>query len=121
MTEKLAPRVYAWVDMTDDLTGIVVHEEDWIGENSIPESLKDILREVGRGYVPVMLANAKALLAGDKVVEAVVGGKPWVQNPFPYQGKCLQWIREKYAALSEQHRKKIWELMEETGCISLLK
>jgi hypothetical protein len=24
------------------------------------------------------------------------GGKAWQQPAFPYQGRCLQWIREQY-------------------------
>ena len=29
-----------------------------------------------------------------------VDGRRWVQRPFPYQGKCLQSLRERYARLS---------------------
>ncbi|WP_025900090.1 glutathione S-transferase N-terminal domain-containing protein [Sneathiella glossodoripedis] len=120
LTEKMAPRVYAWVDMVDDLSGLTVSEDDWLSGNEVPPTLLEILKEVGRGYVPVMLANAKALLAGQKTVEAEVEGKAWVQDPFPYQGKCLQWIREKFESLSEQDQKRVSAILEETRCRDLL-
>ncbi len=62
-----------------------------------PEAL---LKEIGRVYVPVMLANAKAVRDKAEKVEAVVEGQAWVQNPFPYQAKCVLWLREEFSALS---------------------
>ena len=37
---------------------------------------------------------------GDAEVRLTIDGAPWVQQPFPYQARCLQWLRERYAALS---------------------
>ena len=54
----------------------------------------------GRVYVPFLLANAAALASGAERVECEIDGKPWVQQPFPYQGKCLQWLREQHAGLA---------------------
>ncbi|MCZ6598004.1 MAG: aminotransferase class I/II-fold pyridoxal phosphate-dependent enzyme, partial [Planctomycetota bacterium] len=45
------------------------------------------------------LANARALEKGSDTVECTIADRPWVQQPFPYQGKCLQWLREQRAAL----------------------
>ena len=47
-----------------------------------------LLEEMGRTYVPVMLANGKALNEGLELVETTIEGKPWVQQPFPYQASA---------------------------------
>ena len=65
----------------------------------MPETLRALLAEVGRVYVPFLLANAAALERGAEQVECIIDGRPWTQRPFPYQGKCLRWLREGYAAL----------------------
>jgi hypothetical protein len=36
---------------------------------------------MGRVYVPVMLANANAVMQGAKKVETEVDGRPWVPAP----------------------------------------
>ncbi|OUR80555.1 glutathione S-transferase [Alphaproteobacteria bacterium 46_93_T64] len=120
VTERQAPRVFAWVDMMDDLSGLNASDGDWLDPNALPESLINILKEVGRVYTPVMLANAEALRAEKDKVETTVEGKPWVQQPFPYQGKCLQRLRERYAALSESDKNQVDQILKGTGCEPLL-
>ena len=78
------------------------------------------LLEVGRSYVPVMLANARALSSGADTVECVVEGKTWSQKPFPYQGKCVQTLRESYAALAPVDRSAVDRILSGTGCEPLV-
>ena len=66
---------------------------------ALPATLKAILAETGRVYAPLMAANAQAVMAGADRVDAEIDGQPWSQQPFPYQAKCLGWLREEYAAL----------------------
>lgn len=120
-TLKRSPRVFAWVDYVEDLSGLDANEEDWMTRDGIPGTVRGLLAEVGRVYVPALLANAKALMAGDEKVEATIDGKPWVQQPFPYQGKCLQWLREKHAALGPADRKAVDDVLEGTGCEALFR
>ena len=120
LTLAQAPRVFAWVDLVDDLSGLEVHEDGWIRRDAIPETLRGLLAEVGRTYVPVMLANARALAAGAERVELEVDGLPWVQQPFPYQGKCVAWLREAWNRLGEGDRGQLSGLLEETGCLPLV-
>ena len=115
-TLRRAPRVFAWVDIMEDLSGVEPAEGDWIKRDDIRGILGDLLTEIGRVYVPALIANANALMSGAEKVETEIDGKPWVQQPFPYQGKCLQWLREKRAALSEADRKAVDELLAGTGC-----
>jgi hypothetical protein len=49
-------------------------------------------------------------------VECEIDGRPWVQQPFPYQGKCLAWLREELAALDSPDRASVQSLLEGTGC-----
>lgn len=57
---------------------------------------------------------------GEDGVEAVVEGRPWVQEPFPYQGKCLQWLRVDYARLDEADRERLDGMLAGTGCGALV-
>jgi glutathione S-transferase len=115
-----APRVYAWVDIVDDLSGIEPKEGDWISRDTIPSTLKSLLAEAGRVYVPVMLANRKALKDGLARVETEVDGRAWVQEPFPYQAKCVEWICEEHARLDPAARKAVAAVLEGTGCERLV-
>ena len=108
------PRVHAWVSKMEDMSGLEPEDDGFV--DAVPASLKAILEEMGKTYVPVMLANADALETGKSQVEVEVDGKPWVQEPFPYQGKCLQWIRVEYARLDEEDRKRVDEMLSGTGC-----
>jgi hypothetical protein len=49
----------------------------------------------------------------------VIDGRPWTQRPFPYQGKCLQWLREGRAALEAADRRAVDALLDGTGCEKL--
>ena len=119
LTAEAAPRVVAWVQSVEDLSGLEPAEADWVGRDEAPETLRALLAEVGRTYVPVMLANAQAIDSGSERVEAVVDGEPWVQPPFPYQAKCLQWVRQEYARLDGTDRDYVDGILTGTGCESL--
>ena len=116
LTERHAPRVVAWVQLVEDLSGLDPEEDDWFDREALPETLTALLAEVGRTYVPVMLANARAFEEQAETVEAEVEGLPWVQQPFPYQAKCLQWVRQEYARLDGAERETVDRLLDGTGC-----
>jgi len=115
----IAPRVVAWVDVVEDLSGLEPAEADWIGRDALPASLRALLAEVGRVYAPFLLANADALARGAERVECTIDGKPWVQAPFPYQGKCLGWLREAHAALAPDDRAAVDDALRGSGCEAL--
>jgi hypothetical protein len=118
-TLQETPRVFAWIDIVDDLSGLDVKEEDWLTRDALKSDLGALLSEVGRGYAPAMLANADALLRGADEVTTTIDGKAWTQPPFPYQGKCLQWLREQYAGLSHVDREVVNDVIAGTGCEAL--
>jgi glutathione S-transferase len=119
LTLKIAPRVHGWTGMLEDLSGLEPTEADWITTETIPDTLVALLTEIGRVYPPVMLANARALMSGADKVEAVVDGQPWTQAPFPYQAKCLKWLREAREALPEAARARVDAVLAPTGCGAL--
>ncbi len=120
LTLSVAPRVTAWVGMMEDQSGVEPADEDWIDPANPPPTLKALLREVGRVYTPVMLANARAVAAGAAEVAAEVDGQAWSQQPFPYQAKCLKTLREAHAALAPDARKVVDAALDGTGCEALL-
>jgi glutathione S-transferase len=115
-----APRVVAWIDRADDLSWLQVDgDEGWLPRDALPPTLRALLGEVGRVYAPFLLANAEALEGGANQVECEIDGRKWVQQPFPYQGKCLRWLREGHAALTDDDRAFIDGVLEGTGCEEL--
>ena len=116
VASKDYPRVHAWVSKMEDLSGVEPGADDFVDVDALPQTLTALLTEVGRTYAPVMLANAQALDQGMDKVAATVEGLPWEQEPFPYQGKCLQWLRIEYARLSEADRARVDAMLAGTGC-----
>lgn len=120
LTLERAPRVFAWVSAVEDLSGLEPAETDWIDPAAPPETLKALLAEIGRVYVPLLLANAKAVQSGAEEVATEIGGRPWTQQPFAYQAKCRRWLREEYAALEARARATVDATLAGTGCEALL-
>ena len=120
LTAANYPRVHAWVSKMEDLSGADADADGFVDPDEFPATLKALLTEVGRTYAPVMLANADAFEQNLKRVEAVVEGKPWVQEPFPYQAKCLQWLRIEYAKLDDGDRQRVDAILAGTGCEALV-
>ena len=119
LTLDVAPQVYAWVGVVEDLSGLTPTDEDWIGRDNVPPTLRALLNEVGYVYAPALLANAQAVEAGADQVETEIDGRPWTQPPFPYQAKCLQWLRQEYARLDGEDRTFVDGILEGTGCDTL--
>lgn len=114
------PRVHAWVSKMEDLSGVAPTEDGFVDSGNFPETLTDLLKELGRTYVPVMLANAAAIEQGLDEVKTEVETKVWTQEPFPYQAKCLQWLRIEYSKLDVADREQVDNLLAGTGCERLL-
>jgi len=114
------PRVFAWTDLVDDLTGQPVADEAWMSTQNVSAVLGDLLAEIGRTYAPALLANAKSLQAGEEQMQTTIDGKPWEQPAFPYQAKCLQWINAEYQKLNAATKTQVDAILKGTGCESLL-
>ena len=115
-----APRIYAWTESLEDLSGYEILEHDWIDSEQLPPTLIALLEEVGRIYVPYLLANADAVARGDELLELELDGRPWQQSPFSYQAKCLQWIRQEFNQLSAADQARLTAQLQATGIIDLI-
>ena len=120
IAHEVSPRTVAWVDRMEDLCGLEPTEKDWNTPEEMPATLKALLDEIGRVYAPALLANEKAVAAGEKNWETEIDGAPWTQQTFSYQAKCLGWIREQYSALADRDRERVDAALAGTGCEVLL-
>jgi len=120
VTLEESPRVYAWVEKLEDLSGFEPRDDDWIGPNELPETLEALLAEVGRVHIPFLVANAAAIEGGSDLVETTLDGQPWTQKPFRYQAKCLRSLREEWARLDDEDRRDAAGVLSSTGCGALL-
>ena len=121
IAESDAPRVVAWVDLMEDLSGREVVDDDWLASDALPATLRALLAEAGRTWAPFLLANARALESGAEQVRCEIDGRRWVQKPFPYQGKCLRWQREAYAGLAPAARERVDTALAGSGCEALFR
>jgi hypothetical protein len=120
IAHDLAPRVVAWTTLLEDLCGLELNEVSWCELGMSPETLKNLLEEVGKFYVPALLANARALREKKNTWEVEINDGLWSQETFAYQGKCLGWIRDEYEKLSDQDRLEVDLILDGTGCQELL-
>ena len=113
-------RLVSWVDVMADLSGHDVNNSNWTSLEDSPPSLKEIMKEFGQMYIPALLANAKAIMDGDETWETEIDGSTWKQKAFPYQAKCLKWIKEEFNTLSKNDKTRIKTFLEGTGCEAIL-
>ena len=141
---KNAPRTVSWVSTMSDLSGlhdkggigmffgIDNNDEDknlnyfngnthgWIDSEDIPNTLKDIFKEIGKVYIPCLIANSKAYNNGDDIWETNIAHATWRQKPLPYHVTCLTWLKEEFNKLSTADKDKVINLLEDTGCNEIL-
>ncbi len=117
----VAPRAIAWTNRLDDLSWVELDDEvsGWVARDALPDTLRAILAEVGRVYAPFLLANAAALASGADKVACTIDGATWEQKPFPYQAKCLRWLRESRERLAPADRAWVDGVLAGTGCEAL--
>jgi len=112
------PNSFRWLLHIDDASGI---DGNWDETGTPPRPVvKTFLNEVGRVYVPFLLANAKAAEAGEKTFRFEVGGLSYTQGTFGYQIKCLADLRSRYAGLPAEAKGRIDPLLEQAGCKDFL-
>ena len=115
----ISPRAYAWTERCEDLSGLDVDQGDWLDLDNPPATMRELLAEIGRVYVPFLIGNAAAIAAGTAQVDCQIDGQRWVQDPFVYQAKCLRWLSEAYSALAMSDRARVDQAFSGTGCEAL--
>jgi glutathione S-transferase len=116
LAHEKAPRVVAWTTVMDDLSGISIQRPAWVALEEQPLTLRALLEEIGRVYAPLLLANAQAIAEGQTEFETAIDGALWAQQTFPYQAKCLGWLREEYVALTDEDPERFDCAIKGTGC-----
>ncbi len=113
------PRIYAWVEVMEDLSGLDVEEADWPKDAPSP-TLTALLSEIGKIYMPYLVANAAAVASGAEKMSTTIDGQAWEQAPFTYQAKCLAWTRDYYKNLSTDSKVKLDQWLKETQILDVL-
>jgi glutathione S-transferase len=119
LTSDTSQRVRAWVDIMEDLSGLKPSDDDWFSAEEASEALGPLLAEIGRTYTPAMIANAKAVMKGDATFETEIDGRHWTQPTFKYQAKCVSWLRDDHAGLSDNERGAVDAVLSGSGCEAL--
>lgn len=115
-----APRVVAWVERLEDLSGWQPQPAQWLGRDEVLPALVALLHEIGHSYAPFLLANAAAKTRGEVGVDCLIGSTRWQQPVFSYQVKCLGWLREHFAALNAEEQGWLRAALAGSGCDVLL-
>src|SRR6266480_1784762 len=98
----------------EDASGV---EGEWYPrDQTLGGMVEALLKIAGELYLPFLVANAEAFAKGLEREEINVWGLPYALSPFKYQVKCLDLIREKFAALSVENRTALRPVLERTGC-----
>ena len=71
-------------------------------------------------YVPTMIANKKAIDEGSDEWEIDLDKGKWKQKSFPYQAKCLAWIKEEYEKLDTNKKDEVFSFLQLNHCESLV-
>src|SRR5262249_4476060 len=116
---EVAPRVVAWTELVEDLSGLEPRDEDWLSRDAAAAALYPLLTDIGLVYTPSLLANAASLVRGSDTVECPIAGRPRTQRPFPSQRKCMQWLREAWDALAPADLAAARAMIAGTGCEAL--
>ena len=117
---EISPRVIAWLDLIEDMSGLEPENQDWLSFSDSKQSLEGIFKEIGKVYLPALLANARAVNDNSPTWKTTIDGADWEQKSFPYQAKCLKWINEEFHNLNQNDQDEIMEFFAETGCSKLI-
>ncbi len=115
-----SPRVMSWLELLEDLSGLEVKDSDWLSFEAAQTCLSSIFKEIGKGYVPALVANYQNVMNDFQDWETEIDGARWKQRSFPYQAKCLRWINEEFNQLCERDQENVRSFLSKTGCAALI-
>ena len=112
-----APRVENWVARLADASGCEgAWSEAWLESPAV----RALLAMVGRVYLPFLVANARAVEAGDTIVSIEIDGHRYAQPAFRYQLKCWREVLARWRALDPGSRSRLEPLLKARGCLATL-
>ena len=119
IAHEISPRTVAWVNTLDDRGGLEYQEENLTLDN-LSDSIHELFKELSTSYVPTMIENHRAIGNSDKEWSVDLAGYPWKQKSFPYQAKCLDWIREEFQNLDQANQEKVLNFLTANNCQALV-
>tara|TARA_Y100000004_G_scaffold172760_1_gene209895 strand:- start:136 stop:1167 length:1032 start_codon:yes stop_codon:yes gene_type:complete len=119
IAHEISPRTVAWVNTLDDRGGLEYQEENLTLDN-LSDSIHELFKELSTSYVPTMIENHRAIGNSDKKWSVDLAGYPWKQKSFPYQAKCLDWIREEFQNLDHANQEKVLNFLTANNCQALV-
>ena len=119
IAHELAPRVIGWVRSLEDRSGLEA-KENILKLSDLPQTIHDLFKEMSTSYVPTMVANKKAIEEGSDEWEIDLDKGKWRQKSFPYQAKCLTWIKEEYEKLEADKKDEVLSFLQSNNCESLV-
>ncbi|HYZ22862.1 MAG TPA: glutathione S-transferase family protein [Rhodopila sp.] len=115
---RIAPFTDHWVRRLDDASGV---DGAWAPrEAALSGWAEALLGIAGELYLPFLAANERAFTQGLQRLEIEAWGLRYTLVPFKYQVKCLQRLRERFAALPPSGRDALRPVLGRTGCWSWL-
>jgi glutathione S-transferase len=118
--QQRAPAVFAWVARLWDARHSAVCSE-WQPAGTLPPGWMPILRDIGRAYLPYLHANALAWRAGRRRFDCAVPGAHYRDLPVvQYRVWCRERLQQHYAALPEEARAPVDELLAAAGALQPL-
>lgn len=112
---EMAPFTVRWIMHMDDLSGVDGAWRD--AETPLPPIVDQLLAFAGEVYLPFLLANAKAFAAGEETFTVELLGRPYTQGTFKYQARCLETLRQAYAALDGEVKARIDPRLHKAGLV----
>jgi len=87
---------------------------------AIPSDIDDLLEPVVSVYLPYLLANQYAVIAGQEQVSYDALGVGWTEPAKPYRLWCLDQLRKSYHALDDAARAQVADTLGATSAEEIL-
>ena len=112
------PFTMRWLANLDDASGV---EGEWRDPDApLTSAVSGLLKHAGEIYFPFLLANAEAVAKGAATFSTILLGRTYTQGAFKYQAKCLAELRNAFARLDAEAKRKITPLLDDAGCLKPL-
>ena len=86
----------------------------------IPSDLGDLLEPIASVYLPYLLANQEAVIAGQEQVGYDALGVSWKEPAKPFRLWCLDQLRRNYQALDAASRGRVADALDNSGAEEVL-
>ncbi|MDB5977649.1 MAG: glutathione S-transferase family protein [Nevskia sp.] len=118
--QQRAPAVLEWVARLWNARHSATQGE-WYGAGTLPHDWLPLLRDIGSAYLPYLHANAVAWREGRSRFDIEVQGTRYRSLPVvQYRVWCRERLQQHFAALPEEARAPVEELLAATGALQPL-